>query len=66
MDIDVRTDVPTKIEKIIFATNEYIRREGYCINIHDVKDYHSIYIEDIPNLIKALEIAYKEWRTYED
>ena len=61
MDIDVRTDEPTKIEKITFADKEYIKREGYCINIHDVKDYHSIYIEAIPDLIKALEIAYKEW-----
>ena len=61
MDIDVRTDEPTKIEKITFATNEYITKSEVCIKIYNVKDYHRIYIEDIPNLIKALEIAYKEW-----
>ena len=63
MDIDVRTDEPTKIEKITFATEEYITKWAECIEIRDKQSSHEILIDDIPNLIKALEIAYKEWHT---
>ena len=62
VDIDVRTNETSKIEKIIFADNKYITKWAECILINDSNRYHEILIKDIPNLIKALEIAYKEWR----
>ena len=61
MIVDVRKD--NVVDRIVFGYNEYIVQTGNVIELHDDESYHSIYIEDIPNLIKALEIAYKEWHT---
>jgi len=68
MYIDVRDNNTEKLKRIFFNNNEYIARDEYCIGIYDDDsgDQYTILINDIPNLIKALEIAYKEWHTDEN
>lgn len=68
--IDIRDvgDEPTT--RIVFAEydrdEEFVERDGDTVRIQDCTDGRvHVYIEDIPNLIKALQKAQELWATPE-
>lgn len=64
MDIDVRQG--ESIERIIFCDDAFLRKRfDYEKDIFTIKaednGYINLYLQDIPNLIKALQKAQEVW-----
>lgn len=57
--LDVRDDSTSPIEDILFSDNQFISLEEEKIAICDSEEETSVYIliDDIPYLVKALQIA---------
>lgn len=68
--IDIRDVSDGPITRIVFAEydrdEEFVERDGDTMRIQDCTNGRvHVYIEDIPNLIKALQKAQELWATPE-
>ena len=63
MDIDIR--LPTRVDRIIFGNNDIHLAKDHCAGLFNIVDCDEdnvlLHIDDIPNLIKALQKAQEVW-----
>ena len=63
MDIDIRQHM--KVDRIIFGNNDTHLAKDHCAGLFNIVDCDAdnvlLHIEDIPNLIKALQKAQEVW-----